>query len=74
MPCKDEQIVLDKFYLLVCRARNWQLFVAKEPCFKASHPNFWTSVDHYLGPRNLRRQTTSGADNAGENEIIDGSF
>ena len=27
----DEQVFLDKFYLLVCTAKVWQLFLDKEP-------------------------------------------
>jgi hypothetical protein len=36
------KVYLGKFCLLVCTAKNWQFFLAKEPCSKASHANFWT--------------------------------
>ena len=38
-PC---QFFLDKFYLLVCTAKNWQVFLDKEPGWKAGHTSFST--------------------------------
>ena len=42
MPRADKQFFLDKFYLLVCTAENWQVFFDKEPGWKASHARFST--------------------------------
>ena len=41
-PRTDEQFFLDKFYLLVCTTKNWQVFLDKEPSWKAGHASFST--------------------------------
>ena len=41
-PSTDEQVFLDKFYLLVCTWKNWQLLLDKEPGLKASRTSFST--------------------------------
>ena len=41
-PHTDEQVFLDKFYLLVCTRKNWQFFLGKEPGLKASRTGFST--------------------------------
>lgn len=39
-PRTGEQFFLDKVYLLVCSKKNWQFFLDKGPCSKASHASF----------------------------------
>ena len=39
-PRTDEQVFLDKFYLLVCTRKKSQFFLDKEPALKASRTSF----------------------------------
>ena len=41
-PRTDEQVFLDKFYLLLCTRKNWKFFLDKKPGLKASRTSFST--------------------------------